>query len=173
MAPKKMPDSASSTPIIAPTAKMRRRMFFIVLLLLVLLAGYICTVLYDTAVNKSEYYRSRANSQQLMKYTINANRGTIYDRNGKILAQSTTVWDVVINPQQIRKFDSRTRNEKGTVIDEGSRDEDGDGIPDGNILTSAGEKRSRKSRADSRTSPARTTIRSSTASKTIRISITS
>lgn len=141
MAPKKMPDSASSTPIIAPTAKMRRRMFFIVLLLLVLLAGYICTVLYDTAVNKSEYYRSRANSQQLMKYTINANRGTIYDRNGKILAQSTTVWDVVINPQQIRKFDSRTRNEKGTVIDEGSRDEDGDGIPDGNILTSAGEKK--------------------------------
>lgn len=139
MARKKMPDSTDSTPIIAPTAKMRRRMFFVVLLLLVLLAGYICTVLYDTAVNKSEYYRSRANSQQLTKYTINANRGTIYDRNGKILAQSTTVWDVVINPHQIRKFDSYTSDEEGNVIDQGSRDEDGDGVPDGNILTSRGE----------------------------------
>ncbi len=105
MARKKMPDNAQSTPIVAPTAKMRRRMFFIVLVLLVVLAGYICAVLYDTAINKSEYYRSLANSQQLTKFTVNANRGTIFDRNGKILAQSTTVWDVIVNPQQIRNFD--------------------------------------------------------------------
>ena len=80
-------------------------MFFIVLVLLLFLAGYITAVLYNTAVVKSEYYRSKANSQQLKKYTITANRGTIYDRNNKILAQSTTVWDIVISPKSIEEND--------------------------------------------------------------------
>ena len=100
-----MPDSYNSTPIVAPTGIMRRRMFFIVLVLLLFLAGYITAVLYNTAVVKSEYYRSKANSQQLKKYTITANRGTIYDRNNKILAQSTTVWDIVISPKSIEEND--------------------------------------------------------------------
>ncbi|MCM1335133.1 MAG: penicillin-binding transpeptidase domain-containing protein [Bacteroides sp.] len=141
MARKKMPDSVNSTPIVAPTGKMRRRMFYIIFVAILVFAGYISYVLYQTAVAKSEYYRARANAQQLTRYTLSANRGTIYDRNGKILAQSTTVWDVVINPQQIRKFDSETRDEKGNVIDAGSRDDDGDGVPDGNVLTADGRRR--------------------------------
>ena len=109
MAERKMPDSYNSTPIVAPTGIMRRRMFFIVLALLLVLAGYITTVLYNTAVLKSEYYRSKANSQQLKKYTITANRGTIYDRNNKILAQSTTVWDIVISPKSIEENDKEKK----------------------------------------------------------------
>ncbi|MDR0197110.1 MAG: PASTA domain-containing protein [Oscillospiraceae bacterium] len=57
--------------------------------------------LFETAVNKSEYYRAKANNQQINSYVINANRGTIYDRNGKILAKSTTVWTAVISPYDI------------------------------------------------------------------------
>ncbi len=113
MVQKKMPDSVNTTPILAPTAKMKRRMFFVVLIVFVLLAGYICATLYNTSINRSEYYRALANSQQLTEFTINANRGTIYDRNGKILAQSTTVWDVIVNPRQIRDFDGG--KEEGTV----------------------------------------------------------
>ena len=85
-----MPDSTKSTPMIAPTNKMKRRMFWVVLSLLIAAAAYICTVIYNTTVVRSEYYRSKANSQQLSSYTITANRGTIYDRTNKILAQSTT-----------------------------------------------------------------------------------
>ena len=107
MANGKMPDSTTSTPMLAPTNKMKRRMFLVVLTLLVLAAGYICTVIYNTTVVRSEYYRSKANSQQLSSYTITANRGTIYDRSGKILAQSTTVWDVVLSPKAIAEMDEK------------------------------------------------------------------
>ncbi len=105
MANGKMPDSTKSTPILAPTNKMKRRMFWVVLILLIFAAGYICSVIYNTTVVRSEYYRSKANSQQLSSYTITANRGTIYDRSNKILAQSTTVWDVVLSPKSIAEMD--------------------------------------------------------------------
>ncbi len=105
MANGKMPDSANSTPILAPTNKMKRRMFWVVLILLIFAAGYICRVIYNTTVVRSEYYRSKANAQQLSSYTITANRGNIYDRNNKILAQSTTVWDVVLSPKAISEMD--------------------------------------------------------------------
>ena len=111
MAKGKMPDSTQSTPILAPTNKMKRRMFLVVLILLIAAAGYICTVIYNTMIVRSEYYRSKANSQQLSSYTINANRGTIYDRENKILAQSTTVWDVVLSPKAIAE-DDKMREEK-------------------------------------------------------------
>lgn len=100
-----MPDSTTSTPIIAPTNSMKKRLFFVVLILFIAFAVYVTATLYNTAVLNSEYYRSLANQQQLSKYTIDANRGTIYDCNNKILAQSTTVWDVIINPFYINKYD--------------------------------------------------------------------
>jgi len=116
---KKMPDSYKSTPILAPTDLMRRRMFIWVFLALLVFAGYVVWVLYDIAANQAEYYRAIANKQHLTSYTINANRGTIYDRNGNILAQSTTVWDVIINPVQIREVDAKVEDGKeGELNDE-------------------------------------------------------
>ena len=41
--------------------------------------------------------------QQTGQTAINASRGTIYDRNQKVLAESATVNTVVCNPQQIKK----------------------------------------------------------------------
>lgn len=110
MAQKKMPDSYKSTPIVAPTNTMKRRMFFVVFVVTLFFAAYITCVLYDVAINKSEYYRALANNQHIDRFTINANRGTIYDRNGKILAQSTTVWDVIVNPYQIKNVDALDDN---------------------------------------------------------------
>lgn len=101
-----MPDNINSTPLNAPTGLMKRRMFFGTFLAIMFFVAYILVKLYGVSVTKSEYYRSKANGQQISRFTINANRGTIYDRNGKILAQSTTVWDVILNPQQIRSVDA-------------------------------------------------------------------
>lgn len=122
MAQKKVSDN--STPITAPTDVMRRRMFFGVFLGLLAFTIYIVVELYNVAVVKSEYYRSKANEQQIERFTINANRGTIYDRNGKILAQSTTVWDVIIDPLQILaiegemglEFDKPLKREKVELV---------------------------------------------------------
>lgn len=46
-------------------------------------------------------WRQLANTQQMASMTIKANRGTIYDANGTVLAQSSTVWDIIINPKAI------------------------------------------------------------------------
>lgn len=48
-----------------------------------------------------EKYQVRASSQQLRDTKIAANRGTIYDANMKVLAQSATVWTVFISPKEI------------------------------------------------------------------------
>jgi stage V sporulation protein D (sporulation-specific penicillin-binding protein) len=69
--------------------------------LLIAFVAYITSNLYGVAVRDSEYYRARANNQQLDGFEINANRGLIFDRNGKILAKSTTVWNVVLSPYDI------------------------------------------------------------------------
>ncbi|MDE6725586.1 MAG: cell division protein FtsI, partial [Ruminiclostridium sp.] len=94
-----------------PTNKMRRRVTIAVFSVIILLTAYICVNLFNVSVVKSEYYRSKANNQQLDSFTITANRGTIYDSKGKVLAQSSTVWDVIINPGDIEKFDKSKKEE--------------------------------------------------------------
>ena len=94
-----------------PTNKMKRRVNIAVFLSVVAVTVYICFNLFNISVVKSEYYRSKANNQQLDSFTINANRGTIYDSKGKVLAQSSTVWDVIINPSDINKFDNEKKEE--------------------------------------------------------------
>lgn len=48
----------------------------------------------------------RAIEQQTKDKTINSKRGIIYDRNGKILAQSASVELVSVNPQEIKKAEN-------------------------------------------------------------------
>lgn len=88
-----------------PTNKMRKRVYIGVFVFVLIFTVYICVNLFNISVLKSEYYRAKANNQQLDSFPINANRGTIYDTNGKILAQSSTVWDVIITPSDIAEFD--------------------------------------------------------------------
>ena len=88
----------------APSKKMRNRLYFGIFTVVLVFTVYICVNLFNISVINSEYYRSKANNQQLDSFTINANRGTIYDTNGKILAQSSTVWDVIITPADINEF---------------------------------------------------------------------
>lgn len=90
----------------APSNKMRNRLYAGVFTVVLVFTVYICVNLFNISVINSEYYRSKANNQQLDSFTINANRGTIYDAKGKILAQSSTVWDVIISPGDINDFNS-------------------------------------------------------------------
>ncbi len=56
---------------------------------------------------KGEYYKQKAESQQLSDTTVSAQRGTIYDRNMNVIAQSADVWKVYINPSKITKDEVR------------------------------------------------------------------
>ncbi|MBR5202311.1 MAG: PASTA domain-containing protein [Clostridia bacterium] len=59
-----------------------------------------------------ETYRLKAEKNQLSDTVINANRGTIYDSNMKVLAQSASAWLVYINPSRIS-----TDEQKRLLID--------------------------------------------------------
>ncbi len=48
-----------------------------------------------------EEYRLKAERNQLSDTIVSANRGTIYDSNMKVLAQSASAWLVYINPSKI------------------------------------------------------------------------
>ena len=85
---------------------MRNRVFIGIFTIIIVFTAYICVRLFNVSIVQSEYYRSKANNQQLSRFNISANRGTIYDRDGKILAQSSTVWDIVLNANSISKYDA-------------------------------------------------------------------
>lgn len=86
-----------------PTNAMRGKLFGIVFVFILFFMGFICVNLFNISVVNAEYYRAKANAQQLRRFEIPANRGTIYDRNGKILAQSKTVWTIVVAPETIKE----------------------------------------------------------------------
>lgn len=56
-----------------------------------------------------DMWRQRANSQQMRELSIMANRGTIYDANGTVLAQSSTVWNIIIAPTPIHQANEERR----------------------------------------------------------------
>ena len=73
-----------------------------------------------------DMWRQRANSQQMRELSIMANRGTIYDANGTVLAQSSTVWNIIIAPTPIHQANEQRReayNEKLKDLKEGETPE--------------------------------------------------
>ncbi|MEG0092055.1 MAG: penicillin-binding transpeptidase domain-containing protein, partial [Oscillospiraceae bacterium] len=52
----------------------------------------------DIQILNYEKYKAEASSIQLRDTKISAKRGTIYDANMKVLAQSATVWTVTVSP---------------------------------------------------------------------------
>lgn len=57
--------------------------------------------LFYIQIVKGEEYADKAENQQLSDTEIEACRGTIYDSEGNILAQSATVWTVFLDPSNI------------------------------------------------------------------------
>ena len=60
-----------------------------------------------------EVLKKRAVSQQFSSVTISAKRGTIYDRNGKVLAQSASVWKVALDPSAFKSDEQKEYTSKG------------------------------------------------------------
>ena len=65
--------------------------------------GALVYQLYVWQVRDAESYRAEAVTQQLKDTTLPAVRGSIYSANGKLLAKSSTVWNIVADPSSIFK----------------------------------------------------------------------
>ena len=66
--------------------------------------GVLVYQLYVWQVRDAESYRAEAVTQQLKDTTLPAVRGSIYSANGKLLAKSSTVWNIVADPSSVLKI---------------------------------------------------------------------
>ena len=87
--------------------RLRRRTVWLLIIILAVGFGAVIARLGYLQIIKSEDLQRRAVEQQLSDTTISAKRGTIYDANGKILAQSASVWRVVLAPAYFQNDEQR------------------------------------------------------------------
>ena len=91
------------------TQGMKKRILAILMILCIVVTGIVSGVLFKVSAIDSKELSAMATDQQQSSFDIKAKRGTIYDRNNKVLAQSTTVWDVIISPGDIEKNEPENR----------------------------------------------------------------
>lgn len=100
-------------------AKLRDRAVIALIILIVLGLGTGVIGIMRAGLIKGSYYRQKAEAEQLSDSKVEAHRGTIYDKNGNILATSADAFKVIINPAAIReeKIDPRTlSNQLGQIL---------------------------------------------------------
>ncbi len=87
----------------APAAKMKFRIKVLMTLMMVIGFGVLIGRLFYLQVVTGDFYRQRAVDQQMVSTTVDAKRGTIYDRNMQPLAQSATVSKAILSPAQVKE----------------------------------------------------------------------
>lgn len=80
---------------------MLKRILIMAVVIIFLMTTTVARVFYLTIV-RGEELSEKAETQQLKDTEITAMRGTIYDSNGNVLAQSASVWNVFIDPINIK-----------------------------------------------------------------------
>lgn len=83
------------------TVRMWRRTVIVLLLMIVVGFGSVVFNLARLQIVEGEELKRRAVDNQVKDTVLTAQRGTIYDRNMKVLAKSATVWQVVLEPAYI------------------------------------------------------------------------
>ena len=84
-----------------PNRMMLRRTLFLLIVCGIVAFIVLGAKLYKLQIVDHDLYESEAITQQVRSTTITASRGTIYDRNGKILAMSASAQNVFISPAEI------------------------------------------------------------------------
>ncbi|MBQ5799761.1 MAG: PASTA domain-containing protein [Oscillospiraceae bacterium] len=96
--PRRKPDSARRANRI-----IQQRTFLLLMVFGVGAFVLLFTQLYKWQIVRHEELQNLAVRQQTLRTTVEANRGTIFDRNGEILAISSTAENVCISPLDIEK----------------------------------------------------------------------
>ena len=112
---------------------MLRRLLILGVVIAFLLSTNIVGI-FNLQVVRGEELALKAESQQMRDTEISAMRGTIYDSEGNVLAQSATVWNIFLDPLAIAiesdedaseedrlKNEARTEKRRQLIIDEFTR----------------------------------------------------
>lgn len=65
--------------------------------------------LYNLQINKGSYYEDRARNQQIRHIIIPAPRGSIFDRNGRVLVDSRPTYNIVVANESLRNIETAER----------------------------------------------------------------
>ena len=84
------------------SGKNRKRILIVFIALSLLMTGLVLRIAWIQVV-RADKYREKAINQQMTDMPLQANRGIIYDRNGKELASSAISYSVWARPSQILK----------------------------------------------------------------------
>lgn len=95
--------SGRARPTRAPNQMMLRRTLFLMIVCGIVAFIVLGIQLFRLQILDHDRYESAAIGQQLRETTVSASRGTIYDRNNKILAASADVSTIFISPAEIAK----------------------------------------------------------------------
>ena len=87
-----------------PDRMMLRRALFLLSVCGIVAFLIIALRLFRLQVREHESYESAALEQQMRTTTLNADRGTITDRNGKVLALSTSAWSIYLCPAELKRY---------------------------------------------------------------------
>ncbi len=95
-------NSARKRAAKGPNQRLRQRTAILIILILLIGFGAAITRLAYLTLIQGNALQEDAVDQQLKDTTISAKRGTIYDANGKVLAESASVWQVVMAPAYLK-----------------------------------------------------------------------
>lgn len=96
-----------------PNQRLRQRTAILIILILVIGFGAAITRLSYLTLVQGSSLQEDAVGQQLKDTTLPAKRGTIYDANGKVLAESASVWQVVMAPINFKTDEQRVATAQG------------------------------------------------------------
>ncbi|MGN0553679.1 MAG: penicillin-binding transpeptidase domain-containing protein [Oscillospiraceae bacterium] len=95
-----------------PNNSMKKKLNLVIFPLMIAFSVVIVINLFRISVTDSTKYQAMANNNQFQSTVVNANRGSIYDTNGKILAQSATVYSIILNPHRLLDSDDEKISEE-------------------------------------------------------------
>lgn len=96
-----------------PNQRLRQRSAILIMMILVLGFGAALARLSLLTLVQGRELQERAVDQQLADTTLTAKRGTIYDANGNVLAESASVWQVVMAPVNFKTDEQREAAARG------------------------------------------------------------
>ncbi|MCI9367302.1 MAG: PASTA domain-containing protein [Oscillospiraceae bacterium] len=92
-----------------------RRTIFLMVTLGVVLFIPLIVQLYKLQITEHSYWDERAANQQRNDVAVSASRGTIYDREGRTMAMSATVYKLILSPRgvygSVKEEDYKTESE--------------------------------------------------------------
>lgn len=98
-----------------PKRTTQRKILFVAVVFAVVISSILIGRLYKLQIVEGDKYQKLAIEQQMKSKEIAPQRGTIYDRNMKPLAQSASAWTVIADPSRITGDEDEREAEKRLV----------------------------------------------------------